>query len=219
MTISIRQAMPNDARDAARIIDLSGRAQILLDSYKGEQKEPCWAFTFPGPEEERIDKIAWLVLNAERLGMHYSNCKVAEIDGMIAGGLCTFPRGQDSALLYIKAFRNMGYGYMDILAGFYRGQAFFRAHPSTLKDALVVEYVGTFPEYQRRGVLNALLEDAIEKARSEGFPRMQVSTFIGNVAAQRAYEKVGFRVDKECTNRSHEKRYGSPGEKRLVLDL
>jgi GNAT superfamily N-acetyltransferase len=219
MAISIREAVPGDVEDVARISDLSGRQQIVLDSFKGEQKVPCWAFTFPGPEEERLEKIGWLFLNAESLGMHYSRYKVAEIDGRIAGGLCTFTKDQESATLYVKNFREMGYSYLDILAGFYRGQAYFRAHPPTLKNALVVDYVATFPEYQRRGVITALLEDAIANARTEGFPRMQVTTFIGNISSQGAYEKVGFRVDKEGTNRSHEKLYGSPGMMRLVLDL
>lgn len=219
MAIMIREATPDDVKDVARIMDLSGRQQLVLDSFKGEQKEPCWAFTFPGPEEERLEKIGWLFLNARRLGMHYSRFKVAEIDGRIAGGLCTFTRDQDSAALYVKAFREMGYGYLDIMAGFYRGQAYFRAHPPVLKDTLVVEYVATFPEYQRRGVITALLEDAIGKARSEGFPRMQVTTFIGNISSQRAYEKAGFTVDEQRTNRSHEKLYGSPGMMRLILEL
>jgi GNAT superfamily N-acetyltransferase len=219
MAISIRKATSDDVQDVARIIDLSARAQLVLDSFKGEQKVPCTAFAFPYPEEERIDKITWLCLNAEGIGSHYSKFKVSEIDGRVAGGLCTFTRGEDSTAKYLKALREMGYGYLDIMAILWRGLPYLRAHPPILKDTLVVEYVATFPEYQRRGVITALLQDAIEKAKSEGFPRMQVSTFIGNVSAQGAYEKVGFRVDKEYTNRSHEKVYGSPGETRLVLDL
>jgi hypothetical protein len=39
------------------------------------------------------------------------------------------------------------------------------------------------------------------------------------VSAQRAYEKVGFSVDKEIINRRFEKLFGSPGQIRLILEL
>ncbi|MEW6553947.1 MAG: GNAT family N-acetyltransferase [Actinomycetota bacterium] len=69
------------------------------------------------------------------------------------------------------------------------------------------------------GVITVLLEDAIEKAKSEGYPRMQVTTWIGNLASKKAYEKVGFKVDKEKTHKSFEELYGSPGQVRLMLEF
>jgi len=217
--ITIRKAVPEDANYVARIMDLAGRQQLVCKSFEGEQKEPCWATMFPGSEEERLNKISWLFLNAERIIPHYSRCKVAEIEGEIAGGLTTHTKEHDILTNWEKAWHQMGLSYPEIIAIFWRGSCYLRAHPSLFKDALVVEYVATLPEYQRKGVITALLEDAIEKARSEGYSRMQVTTFIGNIRAQKAYEKAGFKVDKERINRSHEKRYGSPGHMRLVLEL
>jgi GNAT superfamily N-acetyltransferase len=219
MAVSLRCAEPSDVENVARIMDLSGRQQLVCESFVGEQKEPCWAFMFPLPEEERLEKIGWLFLNADRLSTHYSRFKVAEIDGKIAGGLSIYTEECDKIPLWIKTWRKMGYSTIEIAAILWRALPYIRAHPSTLEKTLVVDFVATLPDYQRRGVITALLEDAIEKARNEGFPRIQVVTFIGNVSAKGAYEKVGFRVDKEITKRSHEKLYGSPGKIRLVNKL
>ena len=217
--ITVRQAVPEDAEYVARIMDLAGRQHLVLPSFEGEQREPGWATMFPGSEEERLDKIGWLFLNAEELIPHYSRCKVADIDGVIAGGLTTHTEEHDKLLSWVRAGREMGLSYPEIIGVYWRMLPYFKVHPPILKDTLVIEYVATFPEYQRRGVITALLEYAMEQARDEGFPRMQVTTLIGNISALKAYEKVGFRVDTERTNRSHEKRYGSPGQVRLILEL
>jgi GNAT superfamily N-acetyltransferase len=219
MAISIREALPSDVEQVARIMDLSGRQQLVLDSFVGEQKEPFWFFMFPFPEEERLKKIGWLFLNADKLFAYYSRFRVAEIDGEIAGGLCTYTEEYDKIPLWIKAWREMGYGYKEIAAIMWRSLPYFLANPSTHKNTKVVNEVATLPAYQGKGVITTLLEDVIEKARNEDFSRMQVATCIGNVSAKGAYEKAGFRVDKEITKRSHEKLYGSPGKIRLVLNL
>jgi len=217
--ITIRQAVPEDVEYGARIIDLASTQQLELPSFKGEQKINNWAVAFPGSEEKRLEILARYFLNAEKLSTHYSRFKVAEVDGRIAGGLCTHTKEHDSFSAWTRAAHDVGFTYPEIIAIYWRMLPFYRTHLSILKDTLIVEYVATFPEFQRRGVITALLADAIEKAKSEHFPRMQVITFIGNLASKGAYEKVGFRVDKESTNKSFEKLFGSPGQVRLVLTL
>jgi GNAT superfamily N-acetyltransferase len=158
-------------------------------------------------------------MNETEFFVQYSRFRVAEIDGRIAGGLCTHTEDHDTFSLEVNAARHIGLSYPEIVAGFWRLLPYYRVHIPILENTLVVEFVATFPEFRRRGVITALLEDAIDKARREGYPRLQVTTFIGNVTAQRAYEKVGFRVDKERTGRSCEKLFGSPGQVRLTLEL
>jgi len=215
----IRGAVPGDVETLSRIIDLAGRAWIQLDSFEGEQKEPLMATIFPGPERERFEKTGAIVLKAERYFMHYSRFRVAEVDGRIAGGLCTHTKGEDSLAQAVRALRVAGCGYPEIAAVVHRCLPYLRACPSKSADALVVESVATFPEFRRMGVATALIEDVIDRARSEGFPLVQLAVFIGNVSAQSTYEKAGFRVDRQLTNRGHEKRYGSPGCMRLTLEL
>ncbi|MBN2028241.1 MAG: GNAT family N-acetyltransferase [Actinobacteria bacterium] len=217
--IKIRSAVPEDAEYGAMIIDLAGTQQFELPSFKGEQKVPLWATSWPVPKEERLERLGWLFMNAVKVSTHYSKFKVAEIDGRIAGGLCTHTREHDRLNAWLRAWRKMGFSYMEIIAGYMKWMPFYRTHLPILENTLVVEFVATFPEFQRRGVITALLEDAIEKAKSEGYPRMQVTTWIGNLASKKAYEKVGFRIDKEKTHKSFEELYGSPGQVRLILEF
>lgn len=219
MAVLIRGAVPGDVETLSRIIDLAGRACIQLDSFEGEQKEPLMATIFPGPERERLEKTGAIVLKAETYFLHYSRFSVAEVGGKIAGGLCTHTKGEDSLARSVRALRVAGCGYPEITAAVYRCLPYLRACPSKSADALVVESVATFPESRRMGVATALIEDVIDRAQSEGFPLIQLAVLIGNISAQLAYEKAGFRVDRQLTNRGHEKRYGSPGCKRLTLEL
>jgi ribosomal protein S18 acetylase RimI-like enzyme len=61
----------------------------------------------------------------------------------------------------------------------------------------IVENVGTRPDCRRRGLVHALLEDALASGRRSGCMTAQISCLIGNDPAQRAYEQVGFRVVEE----------------------
>ncbi len=217
--ITIRKAAPEDVEYGARIIDLASTQQLELPSFKGEQKVNNWAVAFPGPEEKRLEILARYFLNADKLSTHYSRFKIADVDGRIAGGLCTHTREHDKFSTWTRTARDLGFNYPQIIAIYWRMLPFYRTHLPILENTLVVEYVATFPKFQRRGVITALLEDAIEKAKSENYPRMQVITFIGNLASKKAYEKVGFRVDKESTHKSFETLFGSPGQVRLVLNF
>jgi len=57
----------------------------------------------------------------------------------------------------------------------------------------------TRPEYQRRGLAGRLLDEVLREATNRGCGLAQITTFIGNDAAQPVYEKAGL-------TRSNEKR-------------
>ena len=62
------------------------------------------------------------------------------------------------------------------------------------------------------------LEAIIERDMQQGFQRTQVNIYIGNIAAQRAYEKHGFKIFDEKHVPYFEEKIGSPGMARLLLD-
>lgn len=91
--------------------------------------------------------------------------------------------------------------------------------PDEAEGAWIVESVATLPEFRRRGLVNRLLEEILEKGRRQGFRRAQVSVFIGNTPAQNAYEKCGFKVVDEKRHPDFEAEIGCPGIARLLRDL
>ena len=83
----------------------------------------------------------------------------------------------------------------------------------------IIENVGTRADMRRRGLVHGLLERALETGRSRGHRRAQISCLIGNLPAQRAYEKVGFAVVEERADAEFERLLGAPGFSRMTRTL
>ena len=69
------------------------------------------------------------------------------------------------------------------------------------------------------GWCTRLLERALEIGRSRGHRRAQISCLIGNLPAQRAYEKAGFAVVEERRDAEFERLLGAPGFSRMTQAL
>ena len=67
--------------------------------------------------------------------------------------------------------------------------------------------------------MSKLLEAVLQQGRDKGFRRAQVNIYIGNVAAQRLYEKHGFVVTDEMRDPYFEAEIGSPGMARMLREL
>lgn len=52
--------------------------------------------------------------------------------------------------------------------------------------------VAVFPEYQNKGVGTSLIRYAVSEGRKQGLTEFTLEVRVGNKAAIRAYEKVGF---------------------------
>jgi ribosomal protein S18 acetylase RimI-like enzyme len=87
------------------------------------------------------------------------------------------------------------------------------------QGAWVVESVATRPEFRRRGLIDLLMEEMLERGRARGATTADIGVFIGNDPAQRAYEKHGFRVVDEKRNAAFEAVYGTPGARMLRRGL
>ena len=87
------------------------------------------------------------------------------------------------------------------------------------EDHWVVEWVATLPEYRGRGLVKRLLEEMLDRGRTRGFARAQISVLIGNTAAERAYQGVGFRKFDDRTHPAFESAIGEPGLRRMRMNL
>ena len=91
--------------------------------------------------------------------------------------------------------------------------------PDEVEGAWVIDSVATVPEFRRQGIVSQLLEEILKKGRKQGFHRAQINMYIGNIPAQKAYEKHGFKVVDEKREPAFEEEIGSPGMARLLRDL
>ena len=211
--VVIRDARPGDAATVAYLMYLAGRGHVRISVmdllFPGE----------PGPTPERLEQVEGLVRAETRSMFHYSFYRVAEVEGDVAALACTYHKGSPSVKEFVVALEEIGWDSGDLEDMGERMAPFLAVNPSVPDDALTVENVATLPGFRRRGLTNALMEDAVFKGREEGFPRMQISCFIGNIPAERAYEKAGFEVVDRYPSEPFEAIFGCPGMSRMTLCL
>ena len=206
----IRPARPEDVKAAAQLLYVSELAVARASVYD---------FIFPGSMEERLEKIAWLYLNGYETVNHYSNYRVAEIDGEAASILGISVSEDDRLSHWLSAFKRMGYSRLQFAAMLWRIRFYWRVDIRFPGNVLIIGNVATFPEHRRRGAAGALLEDALEGARREGYNEVQLSLMIGNDAAHKAYEKAGFEMVQTKTSPALEEKLGCAGYHRMSLEL
>jgi len=152
---------------------------------------------------------------------HYSDFIIAEVDGRPVAALSGYDPKQlaEVGQPLLEAFQKLGLNGSSRLDNQKGVAAILYCYPEETEGAWIIESVATLPEVRRRGVINILLEEVLEKGRRLGFGLAQVGVFIGNTPAQNAYEKCGFKVVDEKRHPDFEAETGSPGMKRLLLDM
>ena len=83
----------------------------------------------------------------------------------------------------------------------------------------VIENVATKPEMRRRGLVDALLHQLLGQGRERGFEHAQISVFIENERARRAYTKAGFEPIAEVRSEDWEREIGCSGTEMLLQPL
>jgi translation initiation factor 4G len=213
MDIVVRQAGAEDAPFLAWLILTAGRAHV---------KRGIWEVVLGYPEERCLAFLELLTVTVQPHLFHHACYLVAEQEGKLAGGL----GGHDPSALGYPAlqralpevFQKMG---LDLPEGNDGREAprILGCIPDTVEGAWVIDSVAIVPEFRRKGVASTLLDAMLEKGRAAGFRRAQISIYLGNTAAQRAYEKKGFTIIDEKRDPYFEAEIGSPGMARMLRDL
>jgi GNAT superfamily N-acetyltransferase len=173
----------------------------------------------PGPTRERLEQMTRLLTTKKASWFHHSHYVVTEAGGSLAASLCSFNARQGGGKKLVAAFTKIGWSGADLHAMVDRMQPVFRVQPSLPRDAWIIENVATTLGFRGRGIIGALLEHAVEKGRDRGYGHFQIACMIGNTPAQRAYEKIGFRVVEELRDSEFERIFGTPGMSRLTMQL
>lgn len=209
---------PREVRDA----DVPFLAEVLEMAGRGHLARGAWDLTFPEAQERAL-ALARIAGGEIPSWCHRSVFRIAELDGRAGAALVAFDAGTiDQATLgpaLYAAFGTLGWLPERMAEVGPRLAPFTRCFPDMPARTWIVENVGTHPSCRRRGLVRALLEEALARGRRSGCRTAQISCLIGNEPAQRAYEKVGFRVVEERRDAEFEALLGSPGYSRLTLAL
>jgi ribosomal protein S18 acetylase RimI-like enzyme len=212
MPISIRPATPNDAAFLGWASVMAARSQLARG----------WFDIVLRRDEAFVLEFAKHLTLAKAVSWwHWSLFQVAEVDGVLASAMCGFGddrvyRASTDAMAEAAAKMKIPQSEQ---AQFWPRGAFIMSTATSEPNAWTIENVATKPEYRGSGATHALLERELEIARGEGFKRAQISVFMGNVRAERAYTKAGFKLAEEKTAPDFEAAMGVPGTRRLARDI
>lgn len=175
-----------------------------------------------GTEEECLAFLRLLSVTEAPHLFHHSCFLVAEVEGRPLAALGGYdPRVLGYPVLreaMAEVLHKMGLSGPD-QASMSRSERVLCCIPDDAEGAWIIDSVATVPEFRRRGIVDKLLEKILEKGRNQGHRRAQINIYIGNIPAQRAYEKHGFKVVDEKRHTAFEEEIGSPGMTRLLCDL
>jgi len=214
MALRIRRGRADDADFLACVMFSASRAHLARG---------LWDLIIGADEAGCLDYLKRLALAEPRSLYHYESFLLAEIDGTPAAALCGFEtRGAweivGAAMANVQ--RDLGWTDADATASYQRiGPIWSACMPSDAGADFTIESVATLPEYRRRGLVRTLLDAVLQDAMQRGCCLAQITTYMGNDAAQSAYEKSGFQVldQKRCSEL--EEILGVPGFLRLIRTM
>lgn len=214
MNIKVRPARPEDAKLLAWCMLMAGRSHMKIG---------IWDLIISQPEDTCLNFLEMLALQEPRHMCYYTEFLVAEVDGHPVAALEGFdPVNNGEATVaepLATVIEKMGLTEQDMAPGQKALAAFMTCHSDFAEGAWVVEHVATLPDYRRVGMISKLLEAVLHKGRQQGFGLAQVSFYIGNTPAERAYEKAGFKYADEKRHPDFEALIGCPGMIRLLRRL
>jgi ribosomal protein S18 acetylase RimI-like enzyme len=176
---NVRRAVDGDVEPVTQL--LYETATGMYDIYAGgaERARRILTAAYKRPGNSASREIVW----------------VAEVDGAVAGALAAFPvregDGRAQRFLRVTLTRTPPWKWPATLRVFRAGGELTPVPPA---DALYVDALATMPEFRRRGVASALLDEAARLAVAASLGSVALDTAATNTAAQALYENAGFSV-------------------------
>ncbi len=211
--LRIRHASLNDARFLAWLILTAGRAHV---------RRGIWEIILNQPEDDCLRFLELLAITDTPHLFHHSCYLVAEVEEVPVSGLGGYDPDTHGYTRLLEALPEV-YAKLgkrppeEMAAG--EPPRITASIPPSVPGAWVIDSVATIPAFRRQGIVDRLLDNVLDIGRRKGYRQAQISIYIGNNPAQRAYEKHGFRLLDEWPDPYFEKEIGSPGMARLICDL
>jgi len=213
-SISIRPACPEDASFLAWVMLMAGRSHL---------QKGIWDIIIGRPEDECLRFLEYLAVTEEPHMCHHTVFIVAELDGLPAAALSGYDPvnlGEETVTPQMPVVMDkMGLTPEDMAQAQQGLSAFMTCHSEPCEGAWIVESVAARSQFRRQGATSRLLSEILDAGRRRGFGLAQVSFYIGNTPAQRAYQKAGFRILDEKRHPDFEREIGCPGMVRMIREI
>jgi len=197
-------------------------AWVILAAFRSHLERGFWDHLLGGSDEQLLRYLEALTTTEELHWVHHSIFLVAEVDGRPAAALSGYFEQEHSSgnqLERAMVLAGQAAGMAPKADSLARAMTVMHVVPEHVAGAWIVESVATAPEFRRRGLLDGLMAAILERGRERGTTIADISVLIGNDAAQRAYEKAGFRTTAEKRHPEFEAVYGTPGIRTLRRGL
>jgi translation initiation factor 4G len=196
-------------------------AWVILTAFRSHLEKGFWDFMRPGTDGEILRYLEALTTSKAPHWAHLPLFIVAEVDGEPAAALSGY-LGEEHGVARLRD----GMAEADAVTGqapdaeaIGRALTILNVAPEHAPGAWIVEDVATRPEFRRRGLVDALMQEIMERGRKRGATVSDIGVFIGNDSAQKAYEKAGYVVVEERTHPEFEAVYETPGVRTLRSSL
>ena len=199
-----------------RVDDADFIARIILLAQRGPRPLGWFDFALAQAEPQVLDFLGKLAVAKPHSWYHVSQFLVAELEGRPAAALCAMPSREtrDTMRAAIEQVaRDVGISAAELFGrGAYARTCWIQG---TDQDWLI-EHVASLPSARGRGLVQALIERALQAGKAAGFARATITFLIGNDAAERCYAKAGFAFAEEKRDAAFEALTGSPGFRRFA---
>jgi ribosomal protein S18 acetylase RimI-like enzyme len=202
--------------------DAAFLAWVMLMASRSHGARGTWDLVVGGDDDQCLEYLRRLSLVPGTL-CHCESFAIAEIDGQPVSALttCRFADGGWAAVgqAMARVQSDLGWSAADVAASQARLAPVVACMPADAGADWCIEFVATLPQYRRRGLVDALMRQAIERGIGRQCSLAQIQIMIGNHPAQKVYERAGFSVFDERRSRKFQAALGSPGFRRLLRKL
>ncbi len=196
-------------------------AWVILTAFRSHLEKGFWDFMRPGTDQEILRYLEALTTSKAPHWTHLPLFIVAEVDGEPAAALSGYFDEEHGGLRLRDgmAEADAATGQVPDPEAVAKALTILNVAPTHVPGAWIVEDVATRPEFRRRGLVDALVQEVMERGRKRGATMSDIGVFIGNDSAQKAYEKAGYVVVEEKTHPDFEAVYKTPGIRTLRREL
>jgi ribosomal protein S18 acetylase RimI-like enzyme len=214
--------MDSHLRRAARD-DVEFLAWVMLSASRGHLRRGVWDLIVGRDDAACLDYLQRLAVAEPRSLCHYESYLVAELDGRPVAALCGFDTRNGGWATVAQAMtavqRDLGWSQSDVAASLQRVAPAWTCFLPDIGAEWAIENVATLPAFRRRGLAVGLLSEIVEEGTRRGCQLAQITSLVGNDAAQRVYERLGFRVVDEKRSAEFAAALGAPGFVRMMREL
>ena len=195
-------------------------AWVQLTAFRSHLSQGMWDFFVGGSDEDALRFLEAFATTKTKHWGSYQGFIIAKVDGTPAASMTGYFEAESSLEEGIaEACRTIGMTQDDINEGWKRAGTIGLVGTKHAPGSWITENVATKPEFRRRGLVDKLLAEMMERGRSRGAIIADIGVFIGNDNAQRAYEKAGYEVVEEKLHPDFEAVYKCPGVRQLRYEL